>query len=727
MKHFSLLFLLPIASQAAIQCPVDKLASYTWGSEITDNYTHVDADDAKMTPEWVNLKGNVIAKRGQEVFYSEKVDYHRQKQQLTTQAEMTYGRPDFALRSKGADYSLINTLGTFNEVEYYIKKQKANGQANTLKVNRKTQTEDLTDATYTTCSRLNPNWFLKAKKLHLDHKADIGVARDVTFRIADVPVMYLPYFSFPLSDKRKTGFLIPSIASSSSRGFELSTPFYINIAPNQDATITPRLMANRGVMLGAEYRYLLPYLKGAVAGTYLHKDNKTKQKRWSFKTQHVYQPNDKLKITALYQRVSDKSYIKDLVDSLDLTTDKFLPSYVNATYHWTPNYTLSAEVKQYQVADADYTDVDKPYDILPRISGVGHWTLGEGFALSSETEAINFDKDDTVSGIRLDEKLKLTYTFENSYSFIKPSAIYRFTAYQLRDQKAGVPKNIQRSIPTFSLDSGLYFDRQTTWLGREATQLLEPRLFYLYTPYHDQSDIPDFDTALIDSSYSAMFLNNRFVGKDRVGDANQLTTAISTTYIDNKNGQELAKFSVGQIQYFQDRRVSLNRSIADASHSDVIAEARARLTDDIKIRGLLHRNIDTNNTEKSILGLTYHPDIDQSISLSHLYDRDNYKQVDFAGVWRFNDAWRAFWRWNYSIEYSKSIDTLAGVEYAECCWAVRLVARQQRDSATSTEKPNNSVYFEFVLNGLGNVGNDAGEALQKVIPNYRPIGYERNK
>lgn len=726
MKRFCLLLLLSFAAHGQQQCPVDKLTAYTWGSEVADNYTHVDADQAKMTPEWVYLEGNVVAKRGQEVFYGEKIDYHRDKEHLNSDKTVIYGRPDFALQAADSDYSLKNAHGQFENVEYYLKKQKAVGQAKHIKINRQKQTEELDEATYTTCSRLNPNWFLKAKSLRLNHEKDIGVARHVTFRIADVPVMYLPYFSFPISDKRKTGFLIPRAGSSSSRGVQLSTPFYINIAANQDATITPILMSRRGVMLAAEYRYLLPYLEGTVAGTYLHKDSKTKNTRWSLKTLHNYQPNNKFRISALYQKVSDKNYIADLTDSLDLTTDKFLPSYLKATYRLNANYTLEAEAKTYQVVDNAYTDANKPYEILPRVSGVGHWSLGQGFTFSSESEAINFDKDNRVSGIRLDQKLALGYAFENSYSFIKPTLSYRYSAYQLRDQAAGVPKNINRSIPTFSLDSGLYFDRQTTWLGRSATQSLEPRLFYLYTPFEDQSKIPNFDTALIGSTYSSMFLDNRFSGKDRIGDANQITTAISTTYTDNDTGQELASFAIGQIQYFADRHVSLNNSIANASRSNVIAEARAQLTDTIKFRGLLHRDIDGNHTEKSIVGLTYSPRQNQNISLSHLYDRNNYKQIDFTGVWQFNDAWRAFWRWHYSVEHHKAIDTIAGVEYAECCWAVRLLARQQRDNLSKDEKPDNSIYLEFVLNGLGNLGNDAGGALKAVIPGYRPIGYERN-
>lgn len=717
---------LPMVAPAAPRCEIDKLTPFTWGNEIKDNYVHVDADYAKMTPQKVTLKGDVIAKRGQEVLYADEVQYNRIEEFVASSKTATYGRPDFALRSQTTDYSFKEGAGQFQDAEYYLSKYKAVGTAKTLTVDRKADTEKLTEATYTTCPRLKSDWFIKAKKIELDHNTDMGKAWNTTFHIGKVPVMYLPYFTFPLTNKRKTGFLMPSVDTSEGRGFELTVPFYINIAPNHDATITPRIMSKRGVMIGTEYRYLMPEISGIIAGTYLSKDRKTKKTRWSFKTAHTYQPNDKLVITGLYQRVSDKYYIEDFVDTLDLTSDSFLPSYLKAGYRLTPNYRVSAEVKEYQVAKGKYTKNNKPYALLPQIKGQGTWSLGKGFSFSSDTELTTFEKETAVSGTRINQELALSYLFQNAYSFIKPKATYRYTTYSLERQNTGVPKNLSRAIPTFSLDSGLTFERQGTWFGKNATQILEPRLFYLYTPYKDQSQIPNFDSGLAGLSYSSLFLENRFNGKDRVGDAHQLTTAVSTTFTDNDTGQELAKLSVGQIQYFRDRRVSLNNRISEEPRSNVVAEGRAKIGKHFKIRGLLHRDIDNDNTEKSLVGLSYHPDTDKAISVSHLYDRDSYKQVDIAGVWRWHDNWRSFWRWNYSVKYDKAIDIIAGIEYADCCWGVRVMARRQRDDLTTEEDPEDSIYVEFVLNGLGSLGNDTSRMLKSVIPYYRPINYERN-
>ncbi|MBS9777827.1 MAG: LPS-assembly protein LptD [Gammaproteobacteria bacterium] len=726
MRQHLLLFLLPMAATAAQQCPVDKLVSYTWGNENSDSLIHVEADDASMSAEAIDFSGNVIATRDQESFYGENINYQRNKKNIRSDETITYGNPHFALRASSAEYSFKQQSGRFGKTEYYLAKQNAVGQASSIQVFRKKELEHLTDATYTTCARLNSNWFLKAKKITLNHKEDIGIAKDVTFRIADVPVMYLPYFSFPLSDKRKTGFLPPRLSTNSSRGAELTIPFYINIAPNQDLTLYPRLMAKRGALIGSEYRYLYEKFNGYVSGEYLYRDIKRDEKRWSLKTYHSYQPTPDINISALYQRVSDKDYLEDLSNSIKLTHDKFLPSYLKADYRWSPNYNISAEVRRYQVADKNYDESDKPYSLLPRISGRGQWSIGDYFNFSSDTQLTNFDKEGFVSGWRFNQNLAFSYLFQNSYSFVKPKIQYRFSSYALKNQLSGNPSNVTLGIPTFSIDSGLYFNRETSWFGRSATQTLEPRLYYLYTPYYNQSNIPDFDTALVDSSYDAMFLDNRFNGGDRVGDANQLTTAVSTTFIDNSNGKELAKFSVGQIQYFKNRHVSLTDSIANNSRSNIIAEGRANIYNNIDLRGLIHRNIDTNKTEKSLFGIMYSPDINKSVSFSHLYDRNNYRQFDLAGMWQINDQWRGFWHWNYSLEYKKTIDTLAGFEYSDCCWSVSFGARQKRTSAASNDKPETSIYLEFVLNGLGSIGNGTHNILKSAIPNYRPLSYERN-
>ncbi len=708
-----------------MQCPVDDLAVYTWNDAVIGEQVVVEANDAEASNDEITFRGEVVAKRGQEVFYGEHISYDRNKGDIRAPASMIYGTPDLAVSAEKGDYSLTNESGTFRALDYYIHKGEVIGEAEQLHVNRKTNQETLHQATYSTCPRARRAWSIKADKVELDHNSGVGEAWHTTFRLGKASVFYFPYFSFPIDDRRKTGVLFPRVNLSEGRGLDVTVPVYLNLAPNQDATLHPRLMQKRGVMLGAQYRYLLPDFSGTVSGTFMPHDRKAKDKRWSFSTSHTYEPNDKFRLQAQYQRVSDKDYISNFENSLDLSNDNFLESHLKATYRHSPNWRVAGEVTHYQVADSRYKKASRPYRLLPRLTVQGNHELENGINLSSESEITHFYKEDQLSGWRFNQQLTGNYRFENSYAYLEPEARLHLTHYRLRNQADGKDNRFSRAVPSFSLDSSVFFDRQMTWFGDRATQTLAPRLYYLYTPNRDQSDFPRFDSSESSiTSYNAMFLPNRFTGKDRIGDANQLTTAISSTISDNDSGKELAKLSVGQVQYFEDRKVSLRNAVQTDTRSNVIADGQIQLGDDVQLRGFAHYDTDESLTEKSMVGLTYAPDVDKSVRISHLYDRDNYKQLDVAGVWRVNDNWRTFWRWHYSLEYDKTMDAMAGVEYADCCWGVRLLGRQQRDSVTDDSEPENTVYLEFSLKGLGNIGSDTSNVLQSLVPNYRPISYE---
>lgn len=710
----------------ALECPVDGLAMYTWGNDGGNEYIKVNAERSRLEQHKASLSGDVVIKQQQDVFHGERLNYDRRTGVVSTPDGITFGTPAFAIRARQADYSTADKTGNFSGVDYYLRSDAAVGSAKGLRVDRDKQTEDLTEASYTTCRRQHPEWSFKARKIHLDHRLGTGRAWRTKFYIGDTPVFYLPYFSFPLDDRRKTGFLFPTLRTSTYRGVDLTVPFYLNIAPNQDATIAMRSMTKRGVMLKGQYRYLLTEHQGEIDGAYLQHDRKSNKKRWAFKVHHTYTPSDQFNIVADYERLSDKNYIKDFTDTLDLSSRNFLKSSITASYKFSSNYSVLAQAQNYQLASSAYRDADKPYNILPKITGVGNWQLGDGFSLLANSEVVNFDKDNAVSGVRFDQHVGLLYDYKKTYMFVRPRLDYRFTHYQLRHQAEDTPAVINRSIPTFSLDSGLYFERPASWFGHPVKQKLEPRLFYLRTPYKYQTKIPDFDTADIDVSYHSLFLTNRFTGKDRIGDADQLAMAVSTSYVDDDSGKEIATLAIGQIQYFADRRVSLNNSVTKRSRSDVIVTGKMKLGEHVNIAGMVQKDIDGKSTRKSLLSVNYSPDSDKAFKLSHLYDSGHYKQLDFSGFWRLKPKWRMFWRWNYSLAYKKSVDIFAGLEYADCCWGVRFIARQQRGDL-SHDEADTSVLLEFALKGLGNIGNDTKALLKNVIPSYQPISYERVK
>lgn len=730
MKYFSVLSLLltslPLVAKAQM-CPVDSLAPFTWGNPNDDGSQIAQSDDSDVDNNLIYLRGNVNITRGQEIFQSDEASYLRNEQIVHTPKQMTYGNLNVAIKGGNSTYDFTKKQGSFNDVEFYLSKGDAIGSASYLWIDRLKNTEELTDASYTTCARANPSWQIKASELTLDHNTNTAKAYHAKFYIKDTPVLYLPYLSMPITDERKSGLLIPEFSISEKRGFDFTVPYYINLAPNQDLTLLPRYMSKRGFMLGGEYRYLLSDLQGETIGTYLN-DNEDDEQRWSFRSEHIWTPTSNINIDARYQRVSDKDYIDDFENTLDLSSTSFLESHLNGNFRLSKNYNVFAQVQEHQISDPLYTIDDKPYSRLPRIIGDGQWFWDNGFDIETRTEITNFYKHDAVSGTRFDNDITLSYTVGNSFAFLNPKASYRFTSYDLRNLESDEDdSNINRSIPILSVDTGLYFDRYFDWFGKSTIQTLEPRLFYLYVPNKDQSDIPLFDTSLVDTSYDWLFMRNRFNGRDRIGDANQLTAAITTRFIDEETGLENARFSVGQIRYFKDREVTLYDSLEQNDNSsDFLAEAQVKLTPRLSTRGLLFWNPNDNQTEKSVLGVNYQLTRDKLLSLSYIYDKgsdiaddyDHYEQVDFTAVWRINDNWRSFWRWNYSLDYNANIDMIAGLEYRDCCWAVRLLGRQNRDDLT--EDIDSSILLEFELNGLGNVGSGTGDLLEEVIPGYQP-------
>lgn len=728
---FSLLLILPLGVKAQM-CSVDTLAPFTWGNPNASESPVIQSDYSDVSDLEFNLRGNVNIVRGQEVFQSDNVNYLRQQEIVHTPNQMIYGNLNVAIKGENTTYDFSKEQGSFNNVEYYLSKGDAIGSAATLWIDRTENIEELTNATFTTCERANPSWQLKAKELTLDHNTNTAEAWHATFYIKDTPVFYLPYLSLPITDERKSGLLTPEFSISETRGFDITVPYYFNIAPNQDLTVFPRYMTKRGFMLGAEYRYLLPTLHGSVTGTYLPSDIEDDTKRWSFRSEHIWTPTSNIHFDARYQRVSDKDYISDFENTLDLSSTSFLESHLNGNFRLNNNYNVFAQIQEHQVADSLYTTDDKPYSRLPRVIGNGQWFFDNGVDIETRTEVTNFDKKDSVSGVRFDNDITLSYMVGNSFAYLNPKASYRFTSYDLRDLEyddyGREDDQVNRSIPILSVDSGLYFDRYFNWFGRDTIQTLEPRLFYLYVPKKDQSDIPVFDTSEVDVSYDWLFMRNRFNGRDRIGDANQLTTAITTRFIDEETGEENARFSLGQIQYFRDREVTLYDSLGESDNSsDFLAEAQVKLSSKLSTRALLHWNPNDNQTEKSVFGINYQLTRDKLLSLSYIYDKGSeytddtghYEQIDFTAVWRINDNWRSFWRWNYSLDYNENIDIMGGVEYRDCCWAVRLLGRQNRDDLT--EELDSSILLEFELDGLGNVGSRTSDLLEEIIPGYEPL------
>lgn len=707
-------------------CSADPLAGLLTpdtGANPDTSPTRFTADSGEVTPQSARLRGDVVVNKGDLQLSAPDMDLDRVAGQLSAE-DVRYGSPELAVQSHSARVDLDREIARFDQAEYYLAQRNAQGSADQVEVERGPRQSRLRGVTYSTCARGEEFWQLRAREMQLDQPSGRGKARDITLIIGDVPLLYLPYLSFPINDERQSGLLVPQIGYDSGSGADLTLPYYWNIAPERDATFYPRLLVKRGLMLGAEYRFITPSSHGQLQAEYLPNDRVFGDDRSAFKIEHSANPRPGLYSDLLFQYVSDDDYIKDLDDNtVGLLSPDYLERHLDVRYG-TGNWTALARLQGFQPLDPTlFPPEDEPYERLPQLRLDGFGATGwQNLDYELHSELAHFAHNIKVDGTRFDIRAGLRLPLEWPAGFIRPGVEYRYTAYQLND--AAGEDSPDRSAPVVSVDSGLFLERTVDWpwLGA-GTQTLEPRLDYLYVPFRNQDDIPLFDTTDIDRSYSWLFLNNRFTGADRLGDANQLTTALATRFFRNDDGREQLYAAVGQIFYFDDRRVNLEPDDPPetSNTSGPIAEAQVNFDDAVSLRGTLQWDPELDSTRRSALDLTYRPDSERLVSVSHRFAKDTLEQLDLAFIWPVDDRWRLLGRWNYSLADSRNLDLFAGFEYDDCCWALRMVARQRQELDEADTR--NSVYLQVELKGLANVGRNIDNLLRDTILGYDTLNY----
>ena len=711
----------------ALQCAADPLAVFTeLGGDPNDKEVHVRADNSEGDYLRADFSGSVEMHQGDKHLFAPELTYRHEEGKADLNRGGVISSPQAAIEGIKGHYDSGAQTASFEEAEYYMrgKQQAAVGSAKNARFDRKNNRDDFESVTWTTCPRLHPAWHIKAHTLMLDHNRERGVARDMTLRIGKIPVFYLPYFSFPISSARQSGFLIPSMGSSEERGFEVSIPYYWNIAPNQDATFTFRPMTKRGLMADAEYRFLGEKQEGTLYGALLANDRKRPHHpRWSWRGTHQYHFNDQWHTDLLHQQVSDVDYVKDLTTDFRLYDEWYLERHFTL-YGNTDYGNLMLRAQDYQRIDPVVSEADKPYSRAPQLT-YNHTTKNGNWRYDVSAEAVHFHKDELGGANRVSGDVSAAYRLDAAYGYIEPqiSANYAHYDYSTRKDKLR-GKHHDRFLPTFSLDSKLTFERGFDWQGEDWTQTLEPRLYYLYTPYKDQSEIPDFDTDERSLSWNWLFARNRFVGEDRIGDANQLTTSVSSSFYRNHDGQEKLRLSLGQIQYFKDRRVQLgDKATEKQGRSVLVSEGLYQIDQHWRLYGLTYWDTQKHRNERDVISLDYHLDRDRFINLAHHYNRRDYNQTTLAATWRINPQWRLFYRSDYSHRHHRLFNHVSGVEYNDCCWAWRLAGKHWRDRPGDDQK-HSAIYLEFVLKGLGNMGSRSGRMLQKEIHGFTPLSEE---
>jgi len=598
------------------------------------------------------------------------------------------------------------------------------------------------NGTYSTCQGPNPDWYLRSNTLNLDSGRDVGTAGKTIVYFKDVPVLGTPAMSFSLSGARRSGWLSPMPGFGSKGAAELTVPYYFNIAPNRDLTLYPKIIPRRGFQLGANGRYLGETAGGLYQGeTYLEYLPHDKQyvpttpggstDRWTIKSNHSQDLSQDWSYGWSLRAASDNNYPNDFSKTVSSSTERQLLRELRTDYHG-DFWTLTARVQKYQVLQDPESTVDpslfvsRPYDRLPAINlHAAQYDVAGGFDWAFDSELTRFYHPTLINGTRLVAIPQVSYPIVGPSYFITPKVMLNLASYQLDSYGTQASQNLSRVVPTFSLDSGLVFERDIKLGGRDVTQTLEPRLFYVNTPYRDQSKFPTFDTDAATFNFSQIFSENRFVGSDRIGDANQLTAALVSRFL-NSAGAETLRLAFGQRFYFRDQRVQLASTtpVVD-SHSDMLLAATGRISDTWGFDSAVQYSPSESRVVSGSYTVQWTPGQKKVLNAGYRYLRGNFKNLELSSQWPIFQRWYGVGRVSYSMQDKKILESLVGLEYNGDCWVFRMGA--QRFVTTST-KASTPIFFQLELNGLSHLGvGNPLEAMKNSIPGYQRLneGYGR--
>lgn len=682
----------------------------------------------------VEAERNVEIVRGATTITSDKAKYRMVEGEVEASGNIKMKRYGDRYTGDSLLFQIDTGAGFITNPTYHLQKNNAQGAAERIDFESRDMAV-VSEGSYSTCEGPDPDWYLKSSKLRLDKERDIGNAGATIVYFKGLPILGTPLMSFPLSDARKSGILPPTVGSTNKGGLEVMVPYYFNIAPNYDLTVYPKFIAKRGLQLGAEGRYLGRDASGGYYGEtrieFLN-DRDTRSNRYAYSSQH-FQTFDQGRWTLNWNLngASDDNYPIDFARTITAGAQRLQPRDASLTYsgnYWNAVMRMS----DYQVLQDPLAPIGRPYGRLPQLTVSAARQDVNGFDWSVMTEATRFWQpvdagNDALygrpnllyprAGNRLVVNPKLSYPILRPGYFVTPQISLHATSYSLDTQTVGAPSTLSRVLPTLSVDSGLVFERDANLFGKAVTQTLEPRLFYVYTPYKDQSQFPLFDTGEADFNYGQLFSENRFVGQDRISDANQMTAALVSRIIE-PSGIERARFAVGQRYYFNEQRVSLLPA-ANQSRSDLLMAAYGKLTNALSAEVNMQYSQSQNRMVRSNYGVRWQPAPMRVLNLQYRSDVPNkLKQIDVSGQWPIAQRLYGVGRVNYSMQDKTVGEALAGLEYKADCWVLRLVAQR---TPTSSQTATTGFFIQLELNGLSRIGSNPLDALRSGIPGYQMI------
>ena len=718
--------------------------------DVTADYSEV------FDKEITSFFGNVKMSRADQKITADKASYDTVSDTMDVQGHVFYTENEISLHSDTALLNLATDEARLRNTLFISPSGPLRGKADVVYRDSKVLSR-YKNVAFTSCRPGNQDWVAHASRFKMNKQSGLGSAKHAWLEFKGVPFFYTPYIAFPLDDRRLTGFLMPKYGGNNKdTGFDVTIPYYWNIAPNYDLTIWPRYMTKRGAMLGGEFRYQNKITEqirtaGSIGVEYLPYDFLRDESRYSgaFRNHTQFTPNLVADIDLNY--VSDKEYFDELSDSLGMrgfsqpqgytntlqgiTQDRFLQSHASLRYSG-KGVSFVTRAETYQTIDNEVQDASKPYYKLPEVTlNLNHsfddWPIDVGV----ENEYINFYRESRTSGHRFNIKPFVSIPIESTGAFFRPKFSMQYSQYYLDNLELGKDKNFTRVLPIVSVDSGLIFERDFEFANSGFLHTIEPRLFYLLIPKKQQEKVTIFDTAEYDFSYASLFRENRFSGNDMVQDANQLTLAVSSSLIDSDTGVERLRLSVGEILYFRDREVTLSGVAETYGWSNLVAELRGKITDNWSFSSGIQWNPEQNDVTRGHAEITYRNSNQPGklINLGYRYRKEqneltkNIIQTDASFRWPIMIIGMQWGVWQYSLKHEKTKDSFLGLEKESCCWRFRIIWRRYANSLNDSNDTDSfgqmeeGFFVQMELKGFGALGNNAEEFLERNLNGYQRI------
>ncbi|MFO7542943.1 MAG: LPS-assembly protein LptD [Thiobacillus sp.] len=718
LPGFALIVLFLTASSAAADGLVLKKDVELKGSAVAgkDGPMFLAADHIESNaPNIIEASGKVEARQAGQNFFADWLRYDTTLNSVEARGQVRLEQPELLVEGDSLKLNLDTWGGEIIQPVYQLTKQPGRGGADRIDFIDENRFK-LQDATYTTCPVDNDDWFLKVGTLDIDKTRNVGTARNATLQFLGVPILYTPWMDFALNNERKTGVLAPTIGTTERSGLDILVPYYLNLAPNYDATLYPRLLSKRGVQLGGDFRYLLGNARGENRLEYLPNDNAANRSRWSVALGNEYQVNANTRIGMTFNRVSDDDYFRDLSNLISATS----VSHLNreawlTTQHGIWNAELRAQSFQ-TLQDSTAATIPQPYGRLPQARLGMRQSFDNGLEFKLETEATHFANPTLTEGTRVLAYPTLRLPLTHSFGFVTPQIGWHSSYYAL--DNSATEQRISRNLPIFSLDSGVTFDRPFHFAGVDYEQTLEPRAYYVFAPFREQSLIPVFDTALLDFSYAQMFTENQFIGGDRINDANQMTLAVTSRFTEAASGLERLQVTLGQRYYFSSQQVTLPGIAPRTTNAtDLLAAVSGQITRDWRIDTAWQFDTENGTTIRQNLGASWRPGPGRTVNFGYRFIDQTIEQIDLSAQWPLSERWYGMARYNYSFQDNKLVEGLAGLEYNGGCWAVRGVFQRL---ATKENQSTDALFLQLELSGMGRLGANPLDVLKQSVPGYRP-------